>query len=59
MAAIDDAAAISKPTLKIAIVATHELLLNWIHMYSDKMKNSPYVVKVFETSDDALMWVSS
>ena len=58
IAAIDDVASLSKPVLKIAIVTTLEALLEWVHMYLEKMKNSPFDCQVFDTVEDARLWVN-
>ena len=55
---IDNVAAISKKSLKIAIVADNTDLLKWINEYLKMMQGSPYATAVFSTSDDALKWVA-
>lgn len=55
--ATDNAAAISNPNLKIAIVATDKSLLEWIYMYLGKMETSPYQCQIFHNKNDALTWV--
>lgn len=56
--ATDGVAAISNARLKIAIVATLESLLDWIHLYCEKMQGSPFECNVFTNLDDAREWVS-
>jgi hypothetical protein len=55
---IDHVAAISNPKLKIAIVATLESLLAWVHLYCEKMQDSPFECKIFDNLNDAYKWVS-
>ena len=55
---IDNVAAKSNSYLKIAIVATSESQLNWIHQYQKQMQNSPLKCKIFGTVNDAYEWVS-
>jgi len=43
---------------KIAIVARNETLLNWAHIYCEKMKNSPYIFMICDTADEACQWVA-
>ena len=43
---------------KIAIVASNESLLKWIQIYFEKMKNSPYIFKLFDTTEEAYRWVA-
>ena len=59
IANIDAVAARSKPALKIAIVATYEPLLEWIHKYSEKMVNSIFETHLFDNLEDARQWCSS
>lgn len=54
--ALDNVATMSKHTLKIAIVATHEALLKWISEYCKLMEESPYQCKIFDNLDDAFAW---
>ena len=58
LANVDNVAAISKPNLKIAMVATLESLNDWTHKYCEKMQGSSYVCRVFGTIEDAYAWVS-
>lgn len=57
VATFDDVAAKSNNNIKIAIVTTDEVLLDWVHQYMDQMKDSPYPCKIFDTVDDAKRWV--
>lgn len=43
---------------KIAIVTRNETLLNWAHIYFEKMKGSPYIFKICDSMDEALQWVA-
>lgn len=54
---IDNVAAISKKSLKIAIVADNTGLLKWINEYLKMMQNSPYDAAVFSTYNDAHNWI--
>jgi hypothetical protein len=56
IASIDDAATVSKPRLKIAIVATLDSLLEWIYKYCEKMQDSPYECRVFSDVENARQW---
>lgn len=55
---IDNVAARSNAYLKIALVATSEPLLHWIHQYCKQMQDSPLECKSFNHLDDAYEWVS-
>lgn len=56
IAATDNAATLSNPGLKIAIVTTDEKLLSWANLYLGK---SPYPCKIFNNTVNALSWVST
>lgn len=43
---------------KIAIIAKNESLLGWVQIYFEKMKTSPYIFKLCDSSDEAQKWVS-
>ncbi|MFW2372445.1 MAG: hypothetical protein ACN4GM_04935 [Gammaproteobacteria bacterium] len=58
IATIDNVGAISNSYLKIAIVATSESVLDWIHQYCKQMQDSPLECKIFESVNDAYGWVS-
>lgn len=58
VATIDKVAAMSKRRLKIAIVATLESLLDWVHLYCERMEDSPYECELFENYNDAYEWVT-
>ena len=58
IANIDAAATVSKPRLKIAIVATLDPLLEWIYKYCEKMQNSPYECRIFSDVENARQWCS-
>lgn len=55
--AINNYAHKGNTTLKIAIIAIFEPLLEWISLYLDTMKDSLYECKFFENIDDAYEWV--
>lgn len=55
----DKAAAISKPVLKIAIVTTCEVLLEWVHKYLSRMTDVNYACIVFDNLDEARKWCVS
>ena len=57
--AIDNAAALSNPNLRIAIVATLESLLAWIRLYGEKMQDSSFECQIFVNLDDAYKWVTN
>ena len=56
IANIDDVAARSKQSLKIAIIATHDPLLEWIYKYGEKMVDSVFETQLFETLAEAKKW---
>jgi hypothetical protein len=56
---IDNVAAISKPALRIAIVATLQPLLDWIDLYCKNMQGSAFQCEMFENKDDAYGWVAN
>lgn len=55
---IDNVAARSNSYLKIALVATSESLLKWIHQYCIQMQDSPFECEIFNKLDDAYQWVT-
>ena len=57
IAIVDNVASMSKPVLKIAIVATLEPLLDWINKYLSVMQDSPYQCQVFASLEEARQWV--
>ena len=56
IAIVDNVASMSKPVLKIAIVATLEPLLDWINKYLSVMQDSPYQCQVFASLEEARQW---
>lgn len=58
IAIVDNVASKSKPTLKIAIIATLEPLLAWIDMYLRVMQDSPYHCQTFASLEEAYHWVN-
>ena len=55
--AIDNIVCKGNTTLKIAIIAIFEPLLEWINLYIESMQGSLYQCKLFENIDDAHEWV--
>lgn len=55
---IDNVGSRSNSYLKIAIVATSESLLVWVHLYCKQMLDSPLECKIFNHVDDAYRWLS-
>ena len=55
---MDQAASMSNPNIKIAIVSTLEPLLVWIKLYCESMKGSPYKCEIFDHIDNAHKWAS-
>jgi len=43
---------------KIAIIASNDDLLVWVKIYFEKMKKSPYIFKLCDSTDEAYQWVS-
>lgn len=58
IAATDNAASISNPNIKIAIVSSHEPLLTWIKHYCGIMKDAPFDCKIFDNINDTYKWVA-
>lgn len=58
IATIDNIAVKSNAELKIAIVVTLESLKIWVQLYCEKMQDSPYECKIFNSIGDARKWVS-
>lgn len=58
IAAIDKAAAISNPNIKIAIVATMPTLQMLASLYGDLISVSPYTSEIFTNLDEARNWLS-
>ena len=59
IAATDNAASISNPDIKIAMISTHDPLLAWIKRYCEIMKDVPFECKIFSNIDDTYKWVSA
>lgn len=57
IAAIDKAAAITNPDIKIAVVATTLAIQNMASMYIDLADDIPFVSKMFTSLDEAREWV--
>ena len=55
---MDNAAAISKPVLKIAIVVNSGPFKELTLQYQEKMKGSPYLCEIFPNVDEARLWLS-
>lgn len=58
LAAIDKAAALTNPNIKIAIVATMPTIKILASLYGDLISSSPYTSEVFTNLDDARNWVT-
>ena len=58
IAAIDDAASMSNPYIKVAIISTSESFLAWANFYCTKMENTSYDCKIFANKNDAYDWVN-
>lgn len=56
--AVDNAAAITNPNIKIAIVSTYEEFLSWVELYVESMKGTPLECQIFADIDSAYRWVS-
>ncbi|KKK75535.1 hypothetical protein LCGC14_2872750 [marine sediment metagenome] len=57
IAATDRAAAKSNPNMKIAIVASLEILGSLANLYSSELSDSPWLSDVFETETEAREWL--
>lgn len=57
LAAIDKAAALSNPNIKIALVATKPTIQSMAEMYGDFMSESPYISEVFTELNEARKWI--
>ena len=55
-AALDRAAALSNPNIKIAIIATEKTIQMLAELYGDLIGRSPYTSKVFANINDARLW---
>lgn len=58
LAAIDKAAALTNPNIRIALVATMPTIQSMSEMYGDLMSESPYTCEVFSDLDEARKWIS-
>lgn len=58
LAAIDKAAALTNPHIKIAIVATLPIIQTLAKLYGDLISQSPYTSEIFTNIDEARVWVS-
>ena len=56
--AMDNASALSKSRLKIAIVATDKDLLSFVYLYCAKMEDSPYECRLFDDINSVQEWAS-
>ena len=57
LAALDRAAALSNPHIKIAIVATESTIHMLANLYGDLIAASPYKSEIFTNLDEARAWV--
>lgn len=58
LAALDKAAALSNPNIKIAIVATDSIIHLLANLYGDLIEDSSYTSKVFTNLDEARVWAT-
>jgi len=58
LAALDKAAALTNPNIKVAIVATIPTIKVLASLYGDLMNDSPYMSKIFTNLDEARTWVA-
>ena len=58
LAALDRAAALSNPHIKIAIVATESTIHMLAKLYGDLIDASPYTSEVFTNLDEARVWAT-
>jgi len=56
VAAIDRAASITNPNIRIAVVTKDDRMRELARRYGDLMKNSPYQTLLFESIDAAREW---
>jgi len=56
IAAIDRAAAITNPNIRIAVVTKDDRMRELARRYGELMKNSPYQTLLFESIDAARAW---
>ena len=57
IAAIDKAASLSNPNIKIAIVATRKVIQYLAILYCDLTEDSPYQTRVFTNIEEAREWI--
>ena len=57
IAAHDKAAALSNSSLKVAIVATEEMIQTLISLYQAEIFTSPWESQMFNSIDEAQQWV--
>lgn len=57
ISAVDTAASLTNPNIKIAMIASLEPLLVWIKLYCDIMEDSPYICKIFDDMNAARQWL--
>lgn len=57
LAAIDKAAALTNPNIKIAIVTTMPTIQTLSSLYGELINKSPFTCKIFSCLDEARKWV--
>ena len=58
IAAFDNAAALSNPNIKVAVVATMSTIQDLASMYSELISTSPYACEIFTTIGEARAWAT-
>ena len=58
LAALDKAAALINPNIKVAIVATEPTIQKLAVLYGDLISHSPYSSEVFTNLDEARIWAT-
>ena len=58
LAALDRAAALTNPNIKIAMVATETIIQMFANLYGDLIAKSPYTSEVFTDLEEAKIWAT-
>ena len=58
IAAIDKAAALSNPRIKLAVVATDDAIKQLLGVYQALLSDSPWETQVFSTMEEARSWIA-
>lgn len=56
IASLDGAAAISRPALKIAVVALNPDIVSWFRLYMECIEDTGYQSRLFTSVEDAREW---